>query len=75
MAGLDVYSDIFSILERGLGSSFSAPLALVERVEQGKYGVKSSGGFYETPADGARLVEKRDRAYAALLRIRSELEE
>jgi len=74
MAGLDVYADIYETLERGLGAGFSAPGILGERVASGDFGVKAGRGFLDlSPADGAALVERRDRAYLALSRLRDEL--
>jgi len=75
MAGLDVYADIFDTLERGLGPGFSAPGALLEHVARGDFGVKSGRGFLElSQAEADELVARRDRAYAGLARLRSELE-
>ena len=74
MAGLDVYADIFATLEGGLGPEFAAPPMLTEQVERGDIGVKAGRGFLDlSPADGAALVERRDRAYLALSRLRDEL--
>jgi 3-hydroxybutyryl-CoA dehydrogenase len=76
MAGLDVYADIFATLEPGLGESFSAPALLSEQVAAGNLGVKSGRGFRDIPAERSQdLIDRRDRAYAALARIRRELEE
>ena len=75
MAGLDVYADIFDTLEGGLGEDFAAPRVLREHVERGEFGVKSGRGFLElsqAQADG--LIDRRNRAYVALSRLRQELE-
>jgi len=75
MAGLDVYADIFDTLEEGLGESFAAPRVLREHVERGEFGVKSGRGFLglsQAEADG--LIDRRDRAYVALARLRQGLE-
>jgi 3-hydroxybutyryl-CoA dehydrogenase len=75
MAGLDVYADIYATLERELGERFRAPAVLDERVAAGDFGVKTGRGFLQIPPeDAARLVERRDRAYAALSLLRTELE-
>ena len=75
MAGLDVYADIFDTLERGLGSGFAAPGALREHVARGDFGVKTGRGFLNmSQAQANELIERRDRAYAGLARLRSELE-
>jgi len=73
MAGLDVYADIFDTLERGLGEGFAAPAVLRDHVARGEYGVKAGRGFLELSQDEAReLVDRRDRAYVALARLRAE---
>jgi 3-hydroxybutyryl-CoA dehydrogenase len=75
MAGLDVYADIFDTLEDGLGEGFAAPRILREHVERGELGVKTGRGFLElseSQADG--LIDRRNRAYVALGRLRQELE-
>jgi 3-hydroxybutyryl-CoA dehydrogenase len=75
MAGLDVYADIFDTLERGLGADFAAPGILREHVERGDFGVKTGRGFLEmSKAEADELIERRDRAYIALARLRRELE-
>jgi 3-hydroxybutyryl-CoA dehydrogenase len=67
MAGLDVYSHVFGILERGLGERFHVPAALAAQVQQGRYGTKTGAGFFSyTPEDSERLLIERDRRYAAL---------
>jgi 3-hydroxybutyryl-CoA dehydrogenase len=73
MAGLDVYADIFDTLERGLGEGFAAPAVLRDHVARGEYGVKAGRGFLRLSQDEAReLVDRRDRAYVALARLRAE---
>ena len=75
MAGLDVYADIFDTLERGLGPEFTAPEILRERVDRGDFGVKSGRGFLElSRAQADELIERRNRAYVGLARLRRELE-
>jgi 3-hydroxybutyryl-CoA dehydrogenase len=67
MAGLDVYANIFEILERGLGERFKAPAMLRELVERGRTGTKSGAGFLEySDEERERLLLERDRRYAAL---------
>ena len=74
LAGLDVYADIYAVLERGLGPAFAAPELLAANVAQGRFGVKSGGGFRElSQAEAADLADRRDRAYLALGRLRGEL--
>jgi 3-hydroxybutyryl-CoA dehydrogenase len=67
MAGLDVYSHVFGILERGLGERFELPAALAARVEAGEYGTKTGAGFFSYTAEQReRLLIERDRRYALL---------
>jgi 3-hydroxybutyryl-CoA dehydrogenase len=76
MAGLDVYADIFATLEGGLGEGFAPPDLLRQHVDRGEYGVKTGGGFLElSEAQADELVDRRNRAYVALARLRQELEE
>ena len=76
MAGLDVYADIYETLERGLGPGFSAPELLTAHVGKGDFGVKSGQGFLDITEDEATvLIDRRDRAYLALARLRRELEQ
>ena len=75
MAGLDVYADIFDTLERGLGPGFSAPELLTAHVANGDFGVKTGHGFLDITQDEAtELIDRRDRAYLALSRLRRELD-
>ena len=75
MAGLDVYADVFDTLEAGLGDDFAAPRVLREHVERGELGVKTGRGFLELSQSQAdALLDRRDRAYVALARLRQELE-
>ena len=75
MAGLDVYADIFETLERGLGPGFSAPELLHGARREGR--VRRQDGtrvprHHRREAD--ELIDRRDRAYVALSRLRRELE-
>lgn len=75
MAGLDVYADIFHTLERDLGADFSAPRILREHVVRGDFGVKTGRGFLEmSQAEADELIERRDRAYVALARLRRDMD-
>ena len=74
LAGLDVYADIFDTLEEGLGEGFAAPQVLREHVERGDFGVKTGRGFLGlSKAEADELIDRRDRAYVALARLRQEL--
>lgn len=74
MAGLDVYASIFETLERGLGEGFRPPEALRRMVEEGRVGTKVGEGFFDYPdGERERLLLERDRRYAALGALLSEL--
>jgi 3-hydroxybutyryl-CoA dehydrogenase len=74
MAGLDVYSHVFGILERGLGERFHVPAALAAQVDQGHYGTKTGVGFFSyTAEERERLLIERDRRYAALSELLDQL--
>ena len=74
MAGLDVYAFCYRSLEDGYPDRFVAPPALTERVADGALGVKSGRGFLATPPEQLpALVAHRDKAYAAMSRLLSEL--
>jgi 3-hydroxybutyryl-CoA dehydrogenase len=74
MAGLDVYDAAFATLERAYGPRLSAPASLREQVAAGRLGTKAGGGFLDIPAgDVPPLLDYRDRAYAALSALRTEL--
>jgi 3-hydroxybutyryl-CoA dehydrogenase len=76
MAGLDVYAFCYRSLSEGYPDRFAAPAALTERVEEGALGVKSGRGFLATPPEQlSALVAHRDRAYAEMSRLLSELGE
>ena len=75
MAGLDVYRDVFGILERGLGERFQVPAALAARVDQGHYGTKTGTGFFSyTAEEREQLLIARDRYYAALSALMQQLQ-
>ncbi len=74
MAGLDVYNSSYASLAAEYGERLAAPELLARLVADGHLGLKSGGGFLDIdPAQSAALVEYRDRAYAALSRLRTEL--
>jgi 3-hydroxybutyryl-CoA dehydrogenase len=75
MAGLDVYRNVFGILERGLGERFQVPDALVAHVEQGDYGTMTGRGFYSySEEEREHLLIERDRRYAALSELLKQLQ-
>lgn len=73
MAGLDVYANIFGILEDSLGEEWHIPASLQDIVNQGHVGTKGGQGYYaysDTERD-ALLIE-RDKRYAALNQLLSQ---
>jgi 3-hydroxybutyryl-CoA dehydrogenase len=76
MAGLDVYAGAYAALEEEFGPRFAAPELLSRLVDEGRLGTKSPrGGFLGVSGDEAEAVAaRRDASYAALSRLRSELE-
>jgi 3-hydroxybutyryl-CoA dehydrogenase len=74
MAGLDVYRQVFGILEDGLGERFHPPEALDAEVAQGHYGTKTGEGFFSyTPEERERMLIERDRRYDALRTLLEQL--
>ncbi len=74
MAGLDVYAGAYASLAAEYGDRLAAPEPLTRLVADGRFGVKSGAGFLGIdPGDAAALAEYRDKAYAALSRLRAEL--
>jgi 3-hydroxybutyryl-CoA dehydrogenase len=74
IAGLDVYRDGFATMERAFGERIGTPALLVDRVDHGHHGLKSGQGFYEfDQGQTTEVARYRDRAYAALTRLREEL--
>lgn len=74
MAGLDVFAGAYKSLAEAYGERFAAPDSLLERVERGDFGLKTSGGF--AGLDGSKkdeIAAYRNRAYAALSQLKKEL--
>ncbi len=74
MAGLDVYVGAYESLSKAYGERYSVPSSLVDRVKSGNLGLKVGGGF--TGMDTSKRDEiacYRNRAYAALAKLREEL--
>ncbi len=70
-AGVDTYFAIYKYLYGKLNrEQFKPPQILKELTEQGKYGLKTQGGFYEYK-DGAaeKIKRERDRKFFARLDI------
>jgi len=74
IAGLDVYRDGFATMQAAYGDRIGTPALLTEMVEGGRHGLKNGQGFYDF-ADGRadQVARYRDRAYAALTRLREDL--
>jgi 3-hydroxybutyryl-CoA dehydrogenase len=74
MAGLDVYASSYKTLAGTYGERLAAPKALQDLVDGGNFGLKSGHGFLDIdPAKHAELLAYRDKAYAALSKLRAEL--
>jgi 3-hydroxybutyryl-CoA dehydrogenase len=73
MAGLDVYAAGMSTLAKTVGERFAVPEALAQKVAAGELGTKSGSGFLSlTPEEAAAMIERRDRLYVALSRLRDD---
>jgi 3-hydroxybutyryl-CoA dehydrogenase len=74
MAGLDVYENVLDVLKEGLGERFEAPESLRKLVDEGRTGTKSGAGFlHYTEEERERLLIERDRRYAALNALLTDL--
>jgi 3-hydroxybutyryl-CoA dehydrogenase len=75
MAGLDVYSGAYRVLQESFGDRFIPPRALDELVSLGRLGAKTGSGFViRDAAQAAAMAMRRDRAYVALARLIEEAE-
>jgi 3-hydroxybutyryl-CoA dehydrogenase len=74
MAGLDVYAFCYASLQGDYPERFATPRILQERIEAGKLGTKSGGGFRDIDPDRiAELVAYRNTAYARMAQLLDEL--
>lgn len=74
IAGLDVYAASYATLVERYGDRFSVPPSLAERVAAGDLGLKTSGGYRQTPADRRdALQDYRDHAFTALAALRAKV--
>jgi 3-hydroxybutyryl-CoA dehydrogenase/5-formyl-3-hydroxy-2-methylpyridine 4-carboxylate dehydrogenase len=72
MAGLDIYKSVSSYLNPDLSKSSETSSTILEKVEEGKLGMKTGGGLYNyTPEDIDRLRAERARK---LIAVRKALE-
>ena len=74
IAGLDVYRDGFSTMEAAYGERIGTPQLLRDQVDAGRHGLKTGQGFFDyQDGQAAEVAHHRDRAYAALTRLRGEV--
>ncbi|ROQ38746.1 3-hydroxyacyl-CoA dehydrogenase [Frondihabitans sp. PhB188] len=74
MAGLDVYRFCYESMQTDFPERFATPPRLDALVEQGRFGTKSGGGYFDNTEDGAQeLVAYRNKAYVAMQRLLDEL--
>jgi 3-hydroxybutyryl-CoA dehydrogenase/5-formyl-3-hydroxy-2-methylpyridine 4-carboxylate dehydrogenase len=72
MAGLDIYKSVSSYLNPDLSKSSETSSTILEKVKEGKLGMKTGGGLYDyTPEDIDRLRAERARK---LIAVRKALE-
>lgn len=75
MAGLDIYANSYTSLEKALGDRFTVPPSLKARVEAGDLGIKTGGGYLGLSEDEAQaMVAARDNAYSELGKLRRSLQ-
>jgi 3-hydroxybutyryl-CoA dehydrogenase len=75
MAGLDVYRNVYGVLQENFGDRFVPPRVLDELVSLGELGAKTGSGLViRNAAQAAAMAERRDRAYVALARFVDESE-
>jgi 3-hydroxyacyl-CoA dehydrogenase len=68
--GLDVFHSISSYLWQDLSNATTAPAALTDRLDAGRLGTKTQGGFYEYSTDSlAELTQRRDRFLLGLKQL------
>ncbi|WP_221584851.1 3-hydroxyacyl-CoA dehydrogenase family protein [Microbacterium sp. G2-8] len=74
MAGLDVYDFCYKSLQKDFPERFATPKILAEKIEEGRLGTKTGGGFLDVPADKlADLIAYRNKAYVEMGRLLKEL--
>jgi 3-hydroxyacyl-CoA dehydrogenase len=68
--GLDVFHSISSYLWQDLSDATSPPAALTDRLDAGRLGTKTQGGFYEYSTDSLdELTQRRDRFLLGLKQL------
>ncbi len=74
MAGLDVYAGGYASFAAAYGDRFAVPRMLTDRVAAGDHGLKTGGGFTGMDASrAAEIIAYRNRAYAALAQLKTDL--
>lgn len=74
MAGLDVYNFCYTSLQTDFPERFATPGILTEKIEAGKLGTKSGGGFLDVPAEKLpELIAYRNEAYVKMGQLLKEL--
>lgn len=74
MAGLDVYDFCYTSLQKDFPERFATPKILADKIEEGRLGTKTGGGFLDVPADKLDdLIAYRNRAYVEMGRLLKDL--
>ena len=76
IAGLDTYAAGMRIVADSFGERLAPPKVLTDLVDEGRLGAKTGSGFtvHDDPDALARILDRRDRAYAAQLRLLADLD-
>lgn len=72
MAGLDIYKAVGSYLNQDLSTSSEVSSTILDRIEQGRLGMKTGGGLYDYTPE--RIEELRASRAAKLVAVRKALE-
>jgi 3-hydroxybutyryl-CoA dehydrogenase/5-formyl-3-hydroxy-2-methylpyridine 4-carboxylate dehydrogenase len=72
MAGLDIYKAVGSYLNHDLSTSGEVSSTILDRIEQGRLGMKTGGGLYDYTPE--RIEELRASRAAKLVAVRKALE-
>jgi len=72
MAGLDIYNAVGSYLNRDLSTSGEVSSTIRGLIDQGRLGMKTSGGIYDYTPE--RIDQLRAQRAARLIAVRKALE-